>query len=368
MPTRCSDADRAPARERHAARGHRPAHPLPHASRRGPGRRRGVSFSLDRGRTLGIVGESGSGKTVLSRSIMGLLGGKSLDPRPGPSGSRARSSIGRPAKQMRHIWGQEMAMIFQDPMTSLNPLMKIGEQITEPLQVPPRDELARRRGRPPSACSRDVRIPEAGASARPVPARAVRRHAPAGDDRHRAGVRPDAALRRRADHRPRRHRAGADPRPDRRAAPGAQHVGDPRHPRPRRRRRPHRRDRRDVRRPDRREGTDEDAVRQHEDAVHRGADGRASRSSRTRRTPGSARSPADRPTSSTRPTGAGSRPAARTPGTAATPRSRRWSPADDRRTTSTPAGTRSARRSTTERASRARGQRAGRRVGVEDVS
>jgi peptide/nickel transport system ATP-binding protein len=93
----------------------------------------GVSFSLERGRTLGVVGESGSGKTILSRSIMGLL----------PKRNTLRSGSVRfegleigdySAAEMRGIWGTEMAMIFQDPMTSLNPVMKIGRQITESLR------------------------------------------------------------------------------------------------------------------------------------------------------------------------------------------------------------------------------------------
>jgi len=92
----------------------------------------GVSFSLERGKTLGIVGESGCGKSVLSRSVMGLL----------PSNVIRRGSIvfeGREigesgANVMRDYWGTQMAMVFQDPMTSLNPVMRIGKQITESLR------------------------------------------------------------------------------------------------------------------------------------------------------------------------------------------------------------------------------------------
>jgi peptide/nickel transport system ATP-binding protein len=92
----------------------------------------GVTFSLERGRTLGIVGESGCGKTVLSRSVMGLL----------PKHNVVRSGSVRfegqeigdwGPDQMRPLWGTQMAMVFQDPMTSLNPVMSIGNQITEPL-------------------------------------------------------------------------------------------------------------------------------------------------------------------------------------------------------------------------------------------
>ncbi len=94
----------------------------------------GVTFELDRGRALGIVGESGSGKTVLSRSIMGLLVGSNIE-RTGSIRFEGQELIDRSPAQMRDLWGREMSMIFQDPMTSLNPLMKIGRQITEPLQA-----------------------------------------------------------------------------------------------------------------------------------------------------------------------------------------------------------------------------------------
>jgi peptide/nickel transport system ATP-binding protein len=94
----------------------------------------GVSLRVDRGRTLGVVGESGSGKTVLSRSIMNLL------PRTGTvrSGSvrfEGRELVGLKSSAMRRLWGAEMAMVLQDPMTSLNPVTKIGEQITESLGI-----------------------------------------------------------------------------------------------------------------------------------------------------------------------------------------------------------------------------------------
>jgi peptide/nickel transport system ATP-binding protein len=94
----------------------------------------GVSFTLERGRTVGIVGESGSGKTVLSRSIMGLL------PKHGVvrSGSITfeGAEIGAASpKQMRKYWGAHMGMVFQDPMTALNPVMKIGNQITESIHT-----------------------------------------------------------------------------------------------------------------------------------------------------------------------------------------------------------------------------------------
>ncbi len=94
----------------------------------------GVSFTLERGRSLGIVGESGSGKTILSRSIMGLLPGRNVV-RSGTVRFQGFDITESTPKQMRGIWGKEMAMVFQDPMSSLNPLMRIGAQVAEPLRI-----------------------------------------------------------------------------------------------------------------------------------------------------------------------------------------------------------------------------------------
>jgi peptide/nickel transport system ATP-binding protein len=90
----------------------------------------GVSLSLERGKTLGVVGESGSGKTILSRSMMGL----NVVSNAVTTGSvkyAGMELVGRSPKQMKHLWGVEMAMVFQDPMTSLNPVVKVGRQLTE---------------------------------------------------------------------------------------------------------------------------------------------------------------------------------------------------------------------------------------------
>ena len=93
----------------------------------------GVSLTLTAGRTLGIVGESGSGKTVLARSIMGLLPRRGTVREGSVRFEGAEISTLSP-KAMRDYWGAQMAMIFQDPMTSLNPVMKIGAQITESIR------------------------------------------------------------------------------------------------------------------------------------------------------------------------------------------------------------------------------------------
>ncbi len=94
----------------------------------------GVSFSLEKGKTLGIVGESGCGKSVTALSIMGLI------PRPQAkivSGSVAydgRDLTNLSEKKLEDLRGREIAMIFQDPMTSLNPTLTIGTQITETIR------------------------------------------------------------------------------------------------------------------------------------------------------------------------------------------------------------------------------------------
>ncbi len=92
----------------------------------------GVSFTLDHGRTLGIVGESGSGKTVLVRSIMRLNLGSNVTTM-GSVEFNGRELLGIPMRQMQDLWGPELAMVFQDPMTSLNPLVRVSRQVTEHL-------------------------------------------------------------------------------------------------------------------------------------------------------------------------------------------------------------------------------------------
>jgi oligopeptide transport system ATP-binding protein len=94
----------------------------------------GVSFSVEKGQTLGIVGESGCGKSVTSLAILGIL------PRAGRvTGGRAvfegEDLIGRPDRELRRIRGKEIAMIFQDPMTSLNPVLTVGRQIRESIET-----------------------------------------------------------------------------------------------------------------------------------------------------------------------------------------------------------------------------------------
>jgi peptide/nickel transport system ATP-binding protein len=118
----------------------------------------GVSFTLERGKSLGVVGESGSGKTVLSRSIMGLLPRRTTL-RSGTVLFEGNDISSADPKLMRQFWGTEMTMIFQDPMTSLNPVVRVGRQITESLtkrlDMPKDQALATA-----EKLLADVRIPE----------------------------------------------------------------------------------------------------------------------------------------------------------------------------------------------------------------
>jgi oligopeptide transport system ATP-binding protein len=94
----------------------------------------GLSFSLDAGETLGIVGESGSGKSVTALSIMRLLP-RSAAVSADRIALRGESLPEKSETEMRKIRGARIAMIFQDPMTSLNPVLTIGEQISEAVRL-----------------------------------------------------------------------------------------------------------------------------------------------------------------------------------------------------------------------------------------
>jgi len=94
----------------------------------------GVSLTVEAGTTLGIVGESGSGKTVLARSIMGLLPARDVI-KSGTVHFAGHDLTAMEPDQLRQVWGAELSMIFQDPMTALNPVKRIGIQITESLRL-----------------------------------------------------------------------------------------------------------------------------------------------------------------------------------------------------------------------------------------
>ena len=94
---------------------------------------RGLSFSLSEGESLGIVGESGSGKSVSMLAVMGLLPRNATIK--GSIRFRGEELLGRPEPELRRLRGGKMAMIFQDPMTSLNPVLSVGFQIAEAIEA-----------------------------------------------------------------------------------------------------------------------------------------------------------------------------------------------------------------------------------------
>ena len=91
----------------------------------------GVSLEVERGKSLGLVGETGAGKTTIAKSIMGILPDPPAKVLGGEIFLDGEDLLKTPEKEMRKIRGKKIAMIFQDPMTALNPLMTVGDQIAE---------------------------------------------------------------------------------------------------------------------------------------------------------------------------------------------------------------------------------------------
>ena len=187
-------------------------------------------------RRSGSSANSGCGKSVTALSIIRLLdkgtgrivGGEIL--------YRGRNPASGGEEEMRRIRGNEISMIFQEPMTSLNPVMTVGDQIAETRA----GASARRPACGARARHRDAsprQDPRAAKARAQLPARVFRRSAPAGDDRHGAGLHAEALDRRRADYGARRHDSGADPGADRRTSAAARHGRPSHHARSRRGRR-----------------------------------------------------------------------------------------------------------------------------------
>ena len=175
----------------------------------------GLSFGLERGETLGIVGESGSGKSQIFLAMMGLLAinGRAT----GRALFNGEDLLSMPANKLNRIRGNRVAMIFQDPMTSLNPYLTVERQMTEVLEL--HKGLTRRSALTLAISTLEqVRIPDAARRIRMYP------HEFSGGMRQRVMIamatlcQPEAADRRRADDRARRHGAGPGAAPARRPA------------------------------------------------------------------------------------------------------------------------------------------------------
>ncbi len=169
---------------------------------------RDVSLAVRPRECLGIVGESGSGKTQVFLAAMGLL------PKNARTGGSVRFDgsdiLGLAPQALNRVRGSKLTMIFQDPMTSLTPHLKIGVQLARGAGQPPRRFLARRSGAAPLEMLERVRVPEPQRRLRQYP------HELSGGMRQRVMIgmsllcEPDAADRGRADQRARCHRAGAN--------------------------------------------------------------------------------------------------------------------------------------------------------------
>ena len=105
---------------------------------------RNISFDLYKGETLAIVGESGSGKSVTSKAIMGISAGNSIL-EGGEILYDGQELLRIPEEEMHKLRGDKIAMIFQDPLSSLNPIMRIGRQITEAMLL--KNKANRKEGR-----------------------------------------------------------------------------------------------------------------------------------------------------------------------------------------------------------------------------
>jgi peptide/nickel transport system ATP-binding protein len=110
---------------------------------------RGVTFTVEAGRTLGIVGESGSGKTVLTQTLLGLTPGADVSGQAVFSGT---DLLKLSEDRLRRVRGAQISVIFQDPLTSLHPLYKVGWQIVEMIRAHDRSPASRRPPSVPSTC------------------------------------------------------------------------------------------------------------------------------------------------------------------------------------------------------------------------
>ena len=169
-----------------------------------------ISFSIREGETLGIVGESGCGKSVTSLALLGILA-RAGRVAAGTAMFAGRDLLTMSGRELRGVRGKEIGMIFQDPMTSLNPVHTIGGQIREALTT--HFDLSTREANARVVELLDqVGIPNARVASQGLPASVLGRDAAARDDRDGARLRAEAPDRRRADDGARCDDPGTDPR------------------------------------------------------------------------------------------------------------------------------------------------------------
>ena len=191
---------------------------------------RSASLHIERGETVALVGESGSGKSVTALSVLQLL--------PYPRASHPHGSVrfdgeellGAESAQLQALRGNRVAMVFQEPMTSLNPLHSIEKQLCETL-ISASGPEPRGSARPGYGAFRVGRPPRCRGALRRLAAPAFGRSAPAGDDRHGPGQRARPAHRRRTDYGARCDYTSADSRPAQGLAGPVGHGDSANHPR-----------------------------------------------------------------------------------------------------------------------------------------
>ena len=173
---------------------------------------RGVSFSLYKGETLAIVGESGCGKTVTSKALLRLYQPPLVSVAEGSEILYdGQDVLKMNKKQLQAYRGREVGMIFQDPMTSLNPTMKVGDQIAEALRI--HNKISKKEAAALAVEKLrlvDIPNPEKGGM---LSSPAFRRDAAAGGDCHRAFLQPENHHCRRTNDRAGRHHPGPNPGP-----------------------------------------------------------------------------------------------------------------------------------------------------------
>ena len=185
--------------------------------RRREGRRRRLATRSSRAGRSASSASPARARASRSLTVMGLTRARNARDLAARSCSTGSDLLTASDDELREIRGNDIAMIFQDPLSSLHPFYKVGDQLVEAVRAHRDVSKAQARDRAVELLEPGRHPRAAQRARRRLPARVLRRHAPARDDRDGARQRPEAADRRRADDGARRDRAGADPRADRSA-------------------------------------------------------------------------------------------------------------------------------------------------------